>query len=335
VISVKYDKRSVSKKIGARNLRNGGATRKSEELAPSVSRIAHRIVNTYLVSDSASGSWVLVDAGLPTSARAILKAAQQRFGRKAKPAAIVLTHGHFDHVGGLKRLLARWDVPVYAHSLELPYLTGRSDYPPSDPTVGGGMMSMLSRLFPRKGIDLGNRVQALPSGGHVPHLPQWRWLHTPGHSPGHISLLRDSDHTLIAGDAFVTVKQESAFSVLTQIQQVNRPPAYFTIDWEAARKSVQALAAWEPQVAATGHGVPMSGPQLIEQLNALSTDFDEIAVPTRGRYVRQAVVADAKGLVSVPPAPPDPWPKVAGAGVFVLALAAAIGFMRRRRRRIS
>src|SRR5258706_6622869 len=297
VIGATYDNGTGSEKVSARTRRNSGAARKYEEVAPSVIRIAHRIVNSYFVNDPASGTWMLVDAGLPTSARSILKAAEQRFGRDSRPTAVVLTHGHFDHVGGLKRLLARWDVPIYAHPLELPYLTGRSDYPPADPTVGGGMMSMLSRLFPRKGIDLRNRVQALPSDGTVPHLAEWRWLQTPGHSPGHISLLRESDHTVIAGDAFVTVKQESAFSVLTQIQQVNGPPAFFTIDWAAAGKSVQALAGWEPQAAATAHGVPMSGPQLIDQFNALSTEFDEIAVPARGRYVRQAVVAAAHGLV--------------------------------------
>ena len=196
-------------------------------------------------------------------------------------------------------------------------------------------------VYPTRGIvqteriDLGNRVQALPSNGSVPHLEEWRWLHTPGHSPGHISLLRDADHTLIAGDAFVTVKQESVLAVLTQIQAVNGPPSYFTIDWEAARRSVQALNEWGPQVAATGHGVPMSGPQLIDQLDALAVDFNEIAVPDRGRYVREPVLANEQGLVSVPPALPNPWPKVAGAGVLLVAVAAVFDFVRKRRRRMG
>ena len=41
-------------------------------------------------------------------------------------------------------------------------------------------------------------------------MPGWRWVHTPGHTAGHVSLFRDADRTLIAGDAFVTTKQESA-----------------------------------------------------------------------------------------------------------------------------
>jgi len=38
-----------------------------------------------------------------------------------------MTHGHFDHVGGLKHLAREWDVPIYAHELEMPYLNGRAD----------------------------------------------------------------------------------------------------------------------------------------------------------------------------------------------------------------
>jgi glyoxylase-like metal-dependent hydrolase (beta-lactamase superfamily II) len=43
----------------------------------------------------------------------------------------VLTHGHFDHVGSVIELADYWNVPVYAHKLELPYLVGQMDYPPA------------------------------------------------------------------------------------------------------------------------------------------------------------------------------------------------------------
>src|SRR5919107_1012291 len=68
---------------------------------------------------------------------------QRRYA--ARPAAVVLTHGHFDHVGSLEALLEAWDVPIYAHPLERPYLTGVSPYPPPDPLVGGGMMAFASK----------------------------------------------------------------------------------------------------------------------------------------------------------------------------------------------
>jgi glyoxylase-like metal-dependent hydrolase (beta-lactamase superfamily II) len=62
----------------------------------------------------------------------------------------------------------------------------------------------------------------------VPGAPGWRWIPTPGHSPGHISLLRDSDRTIVAGDAFTTTKQESLVAALTQRAEIHGPPMYFT-----------------------------------------------------------------------------------------------------------
>jgi glyoxylase-like metal-dependent hydrolase (beta-lactamase superfamily II) len=253
-------------------------------VATNVVCIPFSLVNTYMVANR-DGSWVLVDAGLFYSTAKILRAAQQWF-RGTKPSAIVLTHGHFDHRGALKKLVAHWDVPVFAHQQELPFLTGREDYPAPDPTVGGGLMSLMSWMFPRRAIDISGRIQPLPEDGSVPGMKGWRWIHTPGHSRGHVSFYHDTDQTLIAGDAFVTVKQESLTAILARKQKVHRPPAYFTPDWDAARHSVQALADLEPYAACTGHGIPMVGPEMLRELKYLAQNFSHVAVPKRGRYVR-------------------------------------------------
>jgi glyoxylase-like metal-dependent hydrolase (beta-lactamase superfamily II) len=302
------------------------------EVAPDVACLQLSLVNVYLIGAPRSGprKWVLVDTGMPTSRGAILRAAEKRFGPDVAPSAIVLTHGHFDHVGTVRELASHWDVPVYAHELELPYLTGRSDYPPPDPTVGGGALARVaSRFFPESGIDLGWRAHTLPEDGRIPNLPAWRWIHTPGHTPGHVSLFRDDDRVLIAGDAFVTQRQESLLCVATRRQEVWRPPAYFTPDWSAARRSVQALARLEPAVAATGHGIPMSGPEMRAELEELAERFDLLAVPSHGRYVGHPAVADETGVVSVPPPVRDPLPWIAAAaGAALLGTA----LMRRRAR---
>jgi glyoxylase-like metal-dependent hydrolase (beta-lactamase superfamily II) len=276
-------------------------------------------VNAHLIAGRRDGSWVLVDAGLPGSADRIVRAAEERFGPGTAPSAIVLTHGHFDHVGALKALLRRWDVPVLAHPQELPYITGRAAYPPPDPSVGGGAMSFLSRLIPRGPIDLGPHATALPIDGSVPGLPDWRWIATPGHSPGHVSLFREADRTLIAGDAVVTTKQQSLLSALTQRPELHGPMPYFTLDWTQARRSVERLAELQPLVLTTGHGPPMEGPGVAESLDWLARHFDEVAVPRRGRYVRQPVRIRPDGSAELPPPVPDAtWAILASIGVGAL-----------------
>lgn len=254
------------------------------EVLPDLYSHTIQIVNIVLVGSPETGEFVLVDAGMPKSADDIISVTEERFGANSRPKAIMLTHGHFDHVGAIIELVQHWDVPVYAHELEIPYLTGQRSYPEPDPTVEGGMVAKMSPLFPNEPINLGTHVEVLPSDGAVPHIPDFRWVHTPGHSPGHVSFFRDNDRALIVGDAFVTVKQEYLYKVITQEQEISGPPRYLTTDWKAAKESVQKLHALKPSVAITGHGVPMTGELLSESLDKLVNNFDTIANPDYGKY---------------------------------------------------
>jgi glyoxylase-like metal-dependent hydrolase (beta-lactamase superfamily II) len=298
---------------------------KTFPVAESLAGLRIGIVNVYFhgAPNAGDGRWVLIDAGLHGADGRIVLAAEELYGEGTRPAAIVLTHGHFDHVGALRDLALLWDVPIYAHELELPYVDGRSAYPPPDPTVGGGAMAALSRLYPRGPIDVSEWLRTLPADGAVPGMAGWRWVHTPGHTPGHVSLYHAADGTLIAGDAFVTTKQESMLAALTQRPELHGPPAYYTTDWESAKESVRRLSALEPEVVATGHGRPLRGALMREGLHALARDFDTLAVPRHGRYVNAPAIADANGVVSVPPPVHDPLPGILmGIGAAVVVGAA-------------
>ena len=269
----------------ARPLRDGPA----REVAPGVAYRRLGIVNVGFLGPPGAGdrNWVLIDAGLPGTASLIEAAAAARFGPGARPAAIVMTHGHFDHVGALETLAERWDAPVFAHPLEHPYLDGTRAYPPGDPSVGGGAMAAMAGLYPTAPVDVGPRLRALPADGSVAGTRDWRWLHTPGHAPGHVSFWRARDRTLLAGDAVVTTRQESAYAAITQAPEIHGPPAYFTIEWDAARDSARRIADLAPALLLSGHGAPMAGPGMRAGLDRLAREFDRLAVPHGARYAER------------------------------------------------
>ncbi len=302
------------------------------EVANNVWGMKDVFVNLYMVKSTQNDNWFLVDAGLKMSFPKIKKMAAALFGDK-KPQAVILTHGHFDHVGSLQKLLEAWHVPVYAHYLELPYLTGKSHYPPADPTVGGGMMAYMASLYPTDPIDLGVHVNPLPDDGIIPGFKEWRFIHTPGHAFGHISLFREEDKVLIAGDAFVTTKNESAVnSLLLQTKKVSRPPAYFTPDWEAANESIKKLLLLAPEVVATGHGKPMYGKEMRRQLHYLHDHFYDEFVPHHGRYVYEPAIADANGVLYVPPAAYNPYTKWFITGAVALVTAVAVSAVMKKKK---
>ena len=274
----------------------------THEIAPDLAYRRLAMVNVVFAGHPGAGDrgWVLIDAGIPGTKALITGAAEARFGPGARPAAIVMTHGHFDHVGALEDLAEEWDAPVYAHDLERPYLDGSAAYPPGDATVGGGAMALLAPLYPTKPVDVSRRLRALPADGGVPPIPGWRWIHTPGHSPGHVSFWREADGSLIVGDAFITVAGESAYATAVQAPEIHGPPKYYTVDWDAARGSVERLAALQPERVVTGHGRALHGPEMRRGLDALARDFDSVAVPERGRYVEAPARAEDESAYREP-----------------------------------
>lgn len=215
------------------------------EIAPGVHRLPLRGVNVYLLRPGPS--WVLIDTAWRNSAPAIRAAAASLFGPDSPPQAILLTHPHGDHVGSAVELARTWDVPIYIHALDLPLLSATPE--------------------------LAAAARALPCGdAGVPGLPDWECIPTPGHSPGHVAFFRRSDRVLIVGDALLTVRMAGLPSRRHRISPPLRLPSW---DWQAAKGSAAILAALEPAVLASGHGTPMSGPGVADELRAFSERFSK------------------------------------------------------------
>jgi glyoxylase-like metal-dependent hydrolase (beta-lactamase superfamily II) len=294
------------------------------EIAGELAYLRTSIANVYFAGKR--GGWILIDAGVVGYTGQILEAAAFRFGADSKPNAILLTHGHFDHVACALELATHWNVPVCAHPLEFPYLTGKSAYPQKDPTVGGAM-AFLSRFFPNRTVNIEKVLQSLPDigvfpgavRGVVPGIDGWTSIFTPGHAPGHISFWRERDSTLVAGDVVATADLDSWYGLISQKKQISRPISPFTYDWEEARASVLRVAELKPWVLAAGHGEPMIGADVAPALERFAREF---APPVHGRYALAAARVNEEGVIFEPPAPTDRLPRVAAgvvAGVFLLA----------------
>lgn len=295
-----------------------------ERIAPDVGWQPISFVNAYLVGHP-GGPWAMIDTGLPGRAQQIFTAAEARFGTGSRPEAIYLTHGHFDHAGSARQLAERWEVPIFAHRLELPYLTGRSDYPPPDPTIGGAI-AFLSRFIPHRTRDLGERVRELPNED-LPGLAGWRWIATPGHSPGHVSFFRESDRVILAGDAFATMNMDSWIGLASGKKELARAGAPFNMNWDATRESIKKMAELRPHVVGCGHGIPMTGSALPDRLESFANRFRR---PRHGRYVAVAAEVSEAGVVALPRAPFDPIPLATAGALFVAGVALGTGYVEER-----
>ncbi|MEI6101430.1 MAG: MBL fold metallo-hydrolase [Eubacteriales bacterium] len=219
--------------------------------------------------------WALVDTGPQAAADFILAQAQERFGAGRGPQAIILTHGHVAHAGAAAKLADAWNVPVYMHALEMPYVTALVDYPRPDRRAVEGLEEKME-LYPEKGINLSFHSIPLPLDRSVPGMRGWQWIHSPRHTIGHISLFRPQDGTLIVGDAF-TEKQEALFGALTMHPDAGEQFEYATADWRASMRTFKRLYDLNPSLAVLSHGKPLDGEELKKQLDLLLNHYNGLA----------------------------------------------------------
>ncbi len=222
--------------------------------------------NIYFVRSG--DAWVLVDAGWETDLPRIEQAAADLFGRGTAAAAIVLTHDHPDHAGAAHALADRWSCRVFVHPAES--AIARGDFAamwrhagPLDRYVILPAISVLGRRRRDAMLErnsLAPVIDVLEPDGAIRYLPDWRWVHTPGHTPGHVSLYRADDRVLISGDALLTLQVNALAGIAMGRQGLSAPPWYTTADPEAASTSLRTIADLEPRLLAPGHGQPLTGP---------------------------------------------------------------------------
>ena len=203
----------------------------------SVAQITHRrVFNAYLVTED--DGLTLVDTG-PASALGAVRAALLT---EAGPLRrVVLTHAHGDHVAGVDVLLAEHpDLEIILGAREAPLWAGDFSLRDGEPGAPPKARSYGSPTAqPTRLVTDGERVGSL------------RVIDTPGHTPGHVSLLDERDGTLIAGDALTTIGRPAVSGDLVRRWPF---PAFSTWNKEVALQSARRLLDAEPRRLATGHG---------------------------------------------------------------------------------
>ena len=208
-----------------------------ELVAPGVYRVdAFAIPNaiSVLLLENDDG-WTLVDTGLEGSVRRIQEALTALGSGPDDLKRIFITHQHDDHVGGLRGLV-EWspEAEVGAPEHEAQVISGQLPRDlPSNP-----VFRALLRNAKSPGVPVGKTLREgdLVSG--------FRVVSTPGHSPGHVSLLRDEDGLLFTADAFGQLRRKLRVGVI-------KP---FCADPPQARRSAEKLLAEDFVTVIMCHG---------------------------------------------------------------------------------
>ena len=183
--------------------------------------------HVYLVTGS---DLFLVDTGLPGQERRICKYLQDIGIEPSALHAIVLTHYDVDHIGSAVAMQQLANCPIYAHSLEIPYLLGQKIRPGIKRWLPAATRPIYGKLI--------NPTDLRPlAEGEL--FEDWEILHTPGHTPGHISLYRNG--IAIVGDLF-------------QGGELRLAPSFFTWNADKLKKSAQVLIERPLRWILPGHG---------------------------------------------------------------------------------
>ncbi|WP_410982608.1 MBL fold metallo-hydrolase [Bacillus cereus] len=187
---------------------------------------------------------VLIDTGFPGQIEDLHIAMDKVGVSFDKLKVVILTHQDIDHIGSLPEILQNCgrNIKVFAHELDKPYIQG-------DLTLlkDGHIEN------PPKG----KVNDTLIDGQELPYCGGIRIIHTPGHTPGHISLYLRQSKTLVAGD--------SMYSVNGTLGGIHVPT---TLDIKAARRSLKKYLDLDIESVICYHGGLSKG-NINEQIQKL------------------------------------------------------------------
>ncbi|MBY0521892.1 MAG: MBL fold metallo-hydrolase [Gemmataceae bacterium] len=196
--------------------------------------------NVYLAGDT------LIDAGTRWAKRRILR---QLHGKA--PRMVALTHCHPDHQGTAAYFCDRYGIPLACHEADVDAMEGRIRMQPENRVIRLGEWCWSGKPY---------RVGNVLRDGD--RFGDFRVVHAPGHTPGHVFYFRERDRLAIVGDVLANM------NFVTRKPGLREPPPIFTVDRLLNRRSIQTLAGLRPSVVCFGHGPPLRDLAVIEQFAA-------------------------------------------------------------------
>ena len=201
--------------------------------------------NIYLLRHE--GNWI-IDAGTPGILKKLVGSESLK---DLKIDGIILTHAHFDHIGGAYELQKHFGCPVYVHRLDLPYVTGEREL------SFGGVLGRAAKL-----LESFSRSKVPEDVRDIIETPL-EVLHFPGHTPGSIGVAVGK--YLICGD--LVRKGRKHFILGDEIPKPS-PPA-FCSDYAAYLRSLRKAADMEFEQLFPGHGGEISRSEFLDVVSRI------------------------------------------------------------------
>jgi hydroxyacylglutathione hydrolase len=214
-----------------------------------------RTMNVYLLEEPDGAGVTVYDAGEKGMAGAIVAAAE-RFGGITR---VVLSHGDTDHRGSAPALRAHADVLCHPDAVAQAEGSGGRDYWRKDELP---LDVRLLHGFTHRFVWDGGPVHIDGTVEEGDLVAGFEVIELPGHAPGLIGLWRARDRVALVSDCFYMTDMHG------RPQPPVVPPDLYNLDTAQAKRSIAKLAAMRPAVAFPGHLGPLTGPDLVAQLEA-------------------------------------------------------------------